>query len=148
MLPPASATATVLPAAQSIDVRFDDFMADEIAMVQRSTRRGQPFDAGVPAAMTAFMAEHPQGRHGRSTTTSLSSASTPTNVATPFAPTPTASGSDRRTTHERRTNIRRTPRSVVRDGLQAGAVGAVAVDLTREVQRSSVGHRLRACRRR
>jgi hypothetical protein len=55
-----------LPPAQTIDVRFDDFMADDIAMVRRIyALAAQPFDAGVAAAMTAYMTEHPQGRHGR-----------------------------------------------------------------------------------
>ncbi len=56
----------LLPDAQSIDVRFDDFMADDIAMVRRIYGlAGQPFDDALGAAMHAYMAEHPQGRHGR-----------------------------------------------------------------------------------
>ncbi|MDX2169095.1 MAG: sulfotransferase [Deltaproteobacteria bacterium] len=56
----------LLPVAQSIDVRFDDFMADDLAMVQRIYALAeQPFDAGVAAAMQAYMTDHPQGRHGR-----------------------------------------------------------------------------------
>jgi hypothetical protein len=55
-----------LPPAQTIDVRFDDFMADDIAMVRRIyALAAQPFDASVATAMTAYMTEHPQGRHGR-----------------------------------------------------------------------------------
>jgi hypothetical protein len=55
-----------LPAAQSIDVRFDDFMADDLAMVRCIYALAeQPFDAPVAAAMAAYMADHPQGRHGR-----------------------------------------------------------------------------------
>ena len=55
----------LLPDAQSIDVRFDEFMADDVAMVERIYAvAGQPFDAEVHRAMDAFMATHPRGRHG------------------------------------------------------------------------------------
>jgi hypothetical protein len=55
----------VLPAARSIDVRFDDFMADDIAMVSRIYAvADQPFTPSVRSAMAAFMEAHPRGRHG------------------------------------------------------------------------------------
>ena len=55
----------VLPGDQSIDVRFDEFMADDIAMVDRIYQlAGQPMNASVRAAMEAFMTEHPRGRYG------------------------------------------------------------------------------------
>jgi hypothetical protein len=55
-----------LPAGQSIDVRFDEFMADDIAMVRRIyDLADQAFTEEVEAVMAAYMAEHPQGRHGR-----------------------------------------------------------------------------------
>ncbi|PQM46262.1 hypothetical protein C1Y40_03582 [Mycobacterium talmoniae] len=55
----------VLPAEQSIDVRFDDFMADEEATVARIyDLAGQPFDARTRQAMAAFRTEHPRGRYG------------------------------------------------------------------------------------
>ena len=55
----------VLPADQTIDVHFDEFMADDMAMVGRVYElAGQPLDARSRAAMTAFMAEHPRGRFG------------------------------------------------------------------------------------
>jgi hypothetical protein len=55
----------VLPDDQSIDVRFNEFMADDIAMVDRIYQlAGQPMNASVRAAMEAFMAEHPRGRYG------------------------------------------------------------------------------------
>ena len=55
----------LLPASQSIDVRFTEFMADDVAMVERIYDvAGQPFTADVRAAMDAFMADHPRGRHG------------------------------------------------------------------------------------
>jgi hypothetical protein len=55
-----------LPPTQTVDVRFDEFMADDVAMVRRIyALAGQPFTAAVNTAMTDYMAEHPQGRHGR-----------------------------------------------------------------------------------
>jgi PAS domain-containing protein len=54
-----------LPAERTLDVRFDEFMADEMAMVHRIYRMaGQPVTDRSDAAMHAFMAEHPRGRHG------------------------------------------------------------------------------------
>ena len=55
----------LLPADRSIDVRFDEFMADDIATVERIYAvADQPFDAGVRAAMERFLDDHPRGRHG------------------------------------------------------------------------------------
>ncbi|MFC2027049.1 sulfotransferase [Chloroflexota bacterium] len=55
-----------LPAEQSIDVRFGDFMADDIAMVHRIyDLADQPFTQQIGEAMSRYMAEHPQGRFGR-----------------------------------------------------------------------------------
>jgi hypothetical protein len=55
----------ILPVEQSIDVHFDEFMADDVAMVERIyDLAGQPMTADARAAMDAFMAEHPRGRHG------------------------------------------------------------------------------------
>ena len=55
----------VLPADRSIDVRFDDFMADEEGTVAAIyALAGQPFDAAAQAAMAEFRIEHPRGRHG------------------------------------------------------------------------------------
>jgi hypothetical protein len=55
----------VLPAERTIDVCFDEFMADDIGMVKRIYEvAGQPMTDEAEAAMTAFMDEHPRGRHG------------------------------------------------------------------------------------
>jgi hypothetical protein len=55
----------VLPGAQSIDVRFDDFMADEFGTVARVYgAAGQPYDETTEAALRAYVAAHPRGRHG------------------------------------------------------------------------------------
>lgn len=54
-----------LPADQTLDVRFDDFMADDIAMVRRIyALAGQPFDAALEASMHTFMKRNPRGRFG------------------------------------------------------------------------------------
>jgi hypothetical protein len=55
----------VLPAKQSIDVRFTDFMADEQGTLAAIyDLAGQPFGADVRAAMARFTTAHPRGRHG------------------------------------------------------------------------------------
>jgi hypothetical protein len=55
----------VLPANQSIDVHFDDFMKNDVEMVRRIyDLADQPLTDDAERAMTAFMAEHPRGRHG------------------------------------------------------------------------------------
>ena len=55
----------VLPVDASIDVRFHEFMADDVAMVERIYRvAGQAMTREARAAMDAFMVEHPRGRHG------------------------------------------------------------------------------------
>ncbi|ORV42749.1 hypothetical protein AWC02_15520 [Mycolicibacter engbaekii] len=55
----------VLPADQSVDVRFEDFMADEDGTVARIYElAGQPLDTQARAAMKQFCVEHPRGRHG------------------------------------------------------------------------------------
>jgi Sulfotransferase family len=55
----------VLPAERTIDVRFDEFMADDVDMVRRIYQLAdQPFGPDVEAAMTTFMAANPRGRHG------------------------------------------------------------------------------------
>lgn len=55
----------LLPPDRSLDVRFHEFMADDLATVRRIYEAAdQPFGADVEAAMARFVAEHPRGRHG------------------------------------------------------------------------------------
>ena len=55
----------LLPADRSIDVRFDEFMADDLAMVERIYAvADQPFTPATRAAMEAFRVDHPRGVHG------------------------------------------------------------------------------------
>ena len=55
----------LLPADQSVDVYFHEFMADE-AGVLRSVYEaaGQPLSAASLAAMDQYQLDHPRGRHG------------------------------------------------------------------------------------
>jgi len=54
-----------VPADQSIDVRFADYMANEAATVEAIYNRAdQPLTTAALAAMDAFRASHPRGRHG------------------------------------------------------------------------------------
>jgi Sulfotransferase family len=65
MLRSCVAGRDLLPDRQSIDVRFDEFMADDVAMVERIyDLAGQPFTPRTRAAMDAFMADHPRGKFG------------------------------------------------------------------------------------
>lgn len=56
----------LVPEAQSLDVRFDEFMADDVAMVERIYELAdQPFGDDVKSGMDAFMVKNPRGKHGR-----------------------------------------------------------------------------------
>jgi hypothetical protein len=55
-----------IPAAQSIDVLFHEFMADDVAMVGRIYEKaGLPMTREARASLDAFMAENPRGKHGQ-----------------------------------------------------------------------------------
>lgn len=54
-----------VPAEQSIDVRFADYMSDEAGTVESIYQRAaQPLTAAALDAMAAFRDSHPRGRHG------------------------------------------------------------------------------------
>ena len=54
-----------LPADRTIDVRFDEFMADDLAMVSCVyDLAGQRLDQRAKAAMASFIRAHPRGLHG------------------------------------------------------------------------------------
>ena len=60
----------VIPAERSIDVRFDDLMADELGVAQRIyDLAGEPLAAGARSAMADYLAGHRRGRLGRVATT-------------------------------------------------------------------------------
>jgi Sulfotransferase family len=55
----------LLPSARTIDVRFHEFMADDMAMVEQIyDLAGQPFTDDARQGMTDFLATHQRGRHG------------------------------------------------------------------------------------
>ena len=55
----------LVPAGQSMDVRFHEFMADDIATVRRIyDLADHPWTDATEAAMRAYMVEHPRGVHG------------------------------------------------------------------------------------
>ena len=55
----------LLPAARTIDVHFDEFMADDLAMVRRiHDVAGLAVDPVAETSMRAFVEAHPRGRFG------------------------------------------------------------------------------------
>lgn len=55
----------LLPAERSIDIRFEDFMADEEGTIAAIyDLAGQPLDDRARRAMADFRTAHPRGRHG------------------------------------------------------------------------------------
>jgi hypothetical protein len=65
MLQRCTEQRSALPEGRSIDVHFDEFMRDDMAMVQRIyDLAGQPLDERACAAMNGFMAAHPRGKFG------------------------------------------------------------------------------------
>jgi Sulfotransferase family len=56
----------LLPAGRSIDVRFDEFMGDDLGTVERIyDLADQPFSAASRTAMDAYLRDHVRDRHGR-----------------------------------------------------------------------------------
>jgi len=56
----------LLPDDQSIDVVFHEFMADDLAVVERIYERaGLPMTSAARASLDAYMADNPRGKHGR-----------------------------------------------------------------------------------
>ncbi len=59
------ADRAVFDAGHSIDVRFDDFLADELGTVRAVYGvADQPVDAAAEAALTGYLDGHRRGRHG------------------------------------------------------------------------------------
>ena len=56
----------LLPSDRSVDIRFDDFMADDLAVVADVYRlAGQPLDGRARAAHREYLDGHRRNRHGR-----------------------------------------------------------------------------------
>ena len=55
-----------LPAAQSIDVLFDELMADDVGMLARIyAKAGLAITPELRAELDAFVAQNPRGKHGQ-----------------------------------------------------------------------------------
>ena len=66
LLDAAQRDRDLLPAAQSLDVRFHEFMADEWGMLEQAYAvAGQPLDEPTRAALRAYLDGHGRNRHGR-----------------------------------------------------------------------------------
>ncbi|MBV9513516.1 MAG: sulfotransferase [Mycobacteriaceae bacterium] len=57
---------SVIPASRSVDVRFDDFMSDELGVVHDVyALAGEPLSESAQSAMASYLAGHRRGRLGR-----------------------------------------------------------------------------------
>ncbi len=66
MLDSCMAHSDCLPRMQTVHVRFDDFMADDMGMVARIyDKAGLALDDKARAEMHDFIDSHPRGKHGR-----------------------------------------------------------------------------------
>lgn len=56
----------LIPSDRSVDIAFDDFMADELGTVERVYDvAGEPFSPAARSAVEKYLSEHHRGRHGR-----------------------------------------------------------------------------------
>ena len=56
----------LLPASQSIDVLFHEFMSDDVAMVERIYEVADlEMTAEARASLNQYMVDNPRGKHGR-----------------------------------------------------------------------------------
>jgi hypothetical protein len=66
MLNAALRDRELLPATQSMDIRFDQFMADDLGTVRRIYElAGQPLPPASEAALADYVASHQRDRHGK-----------------------------------------------------------------------------------
>jgi hypothetical protein len=76
-----------IPEERSIDVRFDEFMADEQAVVgQVYEQAGEDLDDGARAAIADYLAGHQRGRHGTVATSPEMFGLAEKDLREPFAP--------------------------------------------------------------
>jgi hypothetical protein len=65
MLATCTTERDLLPARQSLDIAFDEFMADDLGTVERIYALAeQPFGADARATIVRYRDTHPRGRHG------------------------------------------------------------------------------------
>ena len=56
----------IWPHAQSIDVPFEAFMADDVAMVEKiHAKAGLPMTDEARAGLAAYVSDHPRGKEGQ-----------------------------------------------------------------------------------
>jgi hypothetical protein len=76
-----------IPAERSMDVRFDEFMADEQAVVgQVYEQAGEDLDDDARAAIADYLAGHQRGRHGTVATSPEMFGLAEKDLREPFAP--------------------------------------------------------------
>jgi hypothetical protein len=76
-----------IPEERSIDVRFDEFMADEQAVVgQVYEQAGEDLDDDARAAIADYLAGHQRGRHGTVATSPEMFGLAEKDLREPFAP--------------------------------------------------------------
>ena len=76
-----------IPPDRSIDVRFDEFMADEHAVVAQVYRQaGEQLDDDARAAIADYLAGHQRGRHGTVATSPEMFGLDERDLREPFAP--------------------------------------------------------------
>lgn len=76
-----------IPAERSIDVRFDEFMADEQAVVGRVYEQaGEVVDDDARTAIAGYLAGHQRGRHGTVATSPEMFGLAEKDLREPFAP--------------------------------------------------------------
>jgi hypothetical protein len=77
----------ILPEAQSIDVRFDEFMADELAVAEQVySQAGEHLDDEARAAITGYLTGHQRGRLGTVATSPEMFGLNDGDLREPFAP--------------------------------------------------------------
>lgn len=77
----------VIPADRSVDIRFDDFMADEMGVAENVYRvAGESFTAEVRSAVSDYLHAHRRGRHGRVHTSAQMFGLDPEELRDRFAP--------------------------------------------------------------
>jgi hypothetical protein len=76
-----------IPPERSIDVRFDEFMADEVAVTEQVyAKAGEQLDGHARAAITAYLGGHRRGRHGTVATSPEMFGLHERDLHEPFAP--------------------------------------------------------------
>ncbi|MBB2991632.1 hypothetical protein FHR72_003117 [Mycolicibacterium iranicum] len=76
-----------IPDDRSIDIRFDDFMGDEMGVAESVYRlTGTPFDEGSRSSIEAYLQGHRRGRHGRVHTDAEMFGLDPAELRARFAP--------------------------------------------------------------